>query len=284
MNKLDTKRRAAVVRSLIEGNSIRATCRITDTAKGTVLRLLEDIGAACQEYQDRTLRNLRCRELQCDELWSFVAKKERRATVEERAEGKGDAWIWSAIDAQTKLVPCWHVGSRDADAAFTFMEDLASRLAHRVQLTTDGLKVYLGAVEDAFGWNGVDYAMLVKLYGEAPEGQRRYSPPEIIGIQKEWVMGKPDPDKVSTSFVESHNLTMRMRNRRLTRLTNGYSKKLENHMHSLSLYFMAYNFVHVHHTLTKANGGVHTTPAMAAGVADHVWKVEEIVALLPDSN
>jgi hypothetical protein len=163
------------------------------------------------------------------------------------------------------------------------MEDLVSRLANRVQLTTDGLKVYLQAVENAFGWNGVDYAMLVKLYGESAEGQRRYSPAEIIGIQKEWVMGRPDPEKVSTSFIEAHNLTLRMRNRRLTRLTTGYSKKLENHMHSLSLYFMAYNFVHVHHTLTKARKGVHTTPAMAAGVTDHVWKVEEIVKLL-DSN
>ena len=283
MNKLDSSRRSAIVRSLIEGNSIRATCRITGTAKGTVLRLLEAVGAACQEYQDRTLRKLPCRELQCDELWSFVGKKEKRATDEQKRQGLGDAWIWTAIDAQSKLVPCWHVGGRDAHAAFTFMEDLVSRLANRVQLTTDGLRVYLQAVEDAFGWNGVDYATLLKLYGEAPEGQRRYSPAQIIGIQKEWVMGNPDPDKVSTSFVEAANLTMRMRNRRLTRLTNGYSKKLENHMHSLSLYFMAYNFVHVHHTLTKARKGVHTTPAMAAGVTDHVWKVEEIVKLL-DSN
>jgi hypothetical protein len=160
------------------------------------------------------------------------------------------------------------------------MEDLASRLANRVQVTTDGLKVYISAIEKAFGWNGVDYAMLVKLYGAAPEGETRYSPSQVIGIQSAWIMGKPDPDKVSTSFVESHNLTMRMRNRRLTRLTNGYSKKLENHMHSLSLYFMAYNFIHVHHTLTKAAKGIHTTPAMAAGVTDHVWKVNEIVALL----
>ncbi len=284
MNKLDTARRSAVVRALIEGNSIRATCRITGTAKGTVLRLLEDIGAACREYQDRALRELPCRELQCDELWSFVGKKNKRATEADKREGRGDAWIWTAIDAQLKIIPCWHVGSRDADAAFTFMEDLVSRLANRVQLTTDGLKVYAKAVEDAFGWNGVDYAMLVKLYGETPEAQRRYSPAQVIGIQKDWVMGRPDPDKVSTSFVESHNLTMRMRNRRLTRLTNAYSKKLENHMHSLSLYFMAYNFVHVHHTLTKERGGVHTTPAIAAGVSDHVWKVDEIVRLLPDSN
>lgn len=257
---------------------------MTGTAKGTVLRLLADVGAACAEYQDSTLRNLPCRDLQCDELWSFVGAKEKHATAAQKSQGFGDAWIWTAIDRPTKLVPCWHVGNRDADAAFTFMEDLASRLTHRVQLTTDGLKAYLSAVEDAFGWNGVDYAMLVKLYGEAPEGQRRYSPAEVIGIQKQWVMGKPDPDKVCTSHVESANLTMRMRNRRLTRLTNGYSKKLENHMHSLSLYFMAYNFVHVHHTLTKAAKGVHTTPAMAAGVTDHVWKASEIVSLLPDSN
>jgi IS1 family transposase len=284
MNKLDTPRRAAVIRSLIEGNSIRATCRITGTAKGTVLSLLEDVGAACKEYQDTTLRNLPCRELQLDELWSFVGRKERNTTQAQKREGLGDAWIWTAIDAQTKLVPCWHVGSRDADAAITFAEDLAARLANRVQITTDGLRAYITAVESAFGWNGVDYAQLVKLYGEAPEGQRRYSPSEFVGIQVQWIMGKPDPDKVSTSFAESHNLTMRMRNRRLTRLTNGYSKKLENHMHSLSLYFMAYNFVHIHHTLTKANKGVSTTPAMAAGVTNHVWKVSEIVQLLPDSN
>jgi IS1 family transposase len=280
MNQLDVSRRSAVVRSLIEGNSIRSTCRITGTAKGTVLRLLAEVGAACHAYQDQAFRKLPCRELQVDALWSFVGAKERNATPERKLVGAGDAWIWTAIDANTKLIPCWHVGSRDADAAFTFMEDLAARLANRVQLTSDGLRAYLRAVEDAFGWNGVDYAQLVKLYGPAPEGQRRYSPPEIIGIQKEWVIGNPDPEKVSTSFVESHNLTMRMRNRRLTRHTNGYSKKLENHMHSISLYFMAYNFVHVHHTLTKAAKGVHTTPAMAAGVTDHVWTVNEIIALL----
>ena len=286
MNKVPAARRAAIVRSLIEGNSIRSTCRITGTAKGTVLRLLADVGEASLEYQDKALRNLPCRELQCDEIWSFVGVKENRATDEQKRAGLGDSWVWTAIDTATKLIPCWHIGERNADAAFTFMEDLAGRLANRVQITTDGLRVYLAAVENAFGWDGTDYAQLVKIYGASPEGQRRYSPAEVIGIQKEWVMGNPDPDKVSTSFVESHNLTMRMRNRRMTRLTNGYSKKLENHHHSLSLYFMAYNFVHIHSTLTKANKGIKQTPAMAAGVTDHVWTVDEIVALLnsDDSN
>jgi IS1 family transposase len=280
MNKLDAGQRAAIVRALIEGNSVRATCRITGTAKGTVLKLLADVGSACTAFQDGSLRNLPCRQLQIDELWSFVGAKERNVTDAQKREGLGDAWIWTAIDAETKLVPCWHVGPRDADAAFTFIQDLAARLANRVQITTDGLRAYISAIESVFGWNGTDYAQLVKLYGEAPEGQRRYSPAEIISIQAHWIMGRPDPDKISTSYVESHNLTMRMRNRRLTRLTNGYSKKRENHLHSLSLYFMAYNFVHVHHTLTKAAKGVHTTPAMAAGVTDHVWKVSEIIELL----
>lgn len=182
--------------------------------------------------------------------------------------------------ADTKLVPCWHIGRRDANAAITYMEDLASRLANRVQLTTDGHHAYLRAAEGAFGWNGVDYATLVKLYGAASEGQRRYSPPEITGTQVTCVMGRPDPGLVSTSFVESHNLSMRMRNLRLPRLMNGYSKKLKNHMHALSLYFMAYNFIHVHNTLTKQHRGIRHTPAMAVGVTDHVWNLEEIVNLL----
>lgn len=280
-NVLSPERRTAVIRSLIEGNSVRATCRITGTAKGTVLRLLREIGDACTVFQDSALRNLPCREIQCDEIWSFVGAKERSVKkLAQRRAGMGDCWVWTALCAQTKLIACWQLGSRDAGAAKTFMEDLVSRLAHRVQLTTDGFRPYLTAVESAFGWNGVDYAMLVKLYGEAPDGQRRYSPAEIVATEKHPVMGNPDPKKVSTSYVESHNLTMRMRNRRMTRLTNGYSKKWENHMHALSLYFMAYNFVHVHHTLTKRNNGVHTTPAMAAGLTDHPWKVEEIVALL----
>lgn len=284
MNKLPAAKRVAVIRSLIEGNSIRSTVRMTGAAKNTVLKLLAEVGAACSEYQDKALVNLPCREIQCDEIWSFIGKKEKRLKPQERGTGrKGDCWTWTALCAQTKLIPCWHVGRRDVVAARAFVEDLASRLAHRVQLTTDGHRPYLKAVEIAFGWNGVDYAVLDKLYSHptgAPEAARRYSPSEVVGTEKTWVMGNPDMKKVSTSLVESHNLTMRMRNRRLTRLTNGYSKKLENHMHAMSLYMMAYNFVHVHHTLTKARNGIHTTPAMAAGVADHVWKVEEIVALL----
>lgn len=206
--------------------------------------------------------------------------KERNVPRDEKGRGRGDAWTWTAICADTKLIPCWHVGSRDAESGRLFMEDLASRLAHRVQLTTDGHRAYLSAVEGAFGWNGVDYAMLVKLYGQPIEGTRRYSPPELIGIEKERVMGDPDEMHVSTSYVESQNTRMRTNIRRLTRLTNGHSKKLENHVHAMSLWFMYYNFCRPRMTLTKAKGGIKTTPAMAAGVADHVWKLDEVVALL----
>jgi IS1 family transposase len=287
MNRLSTSQRSAILRALIEGASVRSTCRITGAAKGTVLKLLTEVGEACADYQNRHLVQLQCKRVQCDEIWSFVGAKERNVPITQRGQGRGDVWTWTALCSESKLIACWHIGGRDADAAAIFMEDLASRLANRVQLTTDGHRAYLSAVEGAFGWNGVDYAQLVKLYGSTVENireaHRRYSPAIVIGTEPTWVMGEPDSDHVSTSFVESHNLTMRMRNRRMTRLTNGYSKKLENHMAALSLYFMAYNFIHVHSTLTKERKGVHTTPAMAAGVADHVWKVEEIINLL-DSN
>jgi IS1 family transposase len=199
---------------------------------------------------------------------------------DEKGRGRGDAWIWVAVCADTKLVPCWHVGTRDADAASYFMEDLASRLAARVQLTTDGHKPYMAAVEGAFGRNGVDYAMLVKLYGPSIEGTHRYSPPEVVGIEKHWIMGRPEEAHVSTSYVERQNLTMRMNIRRLTRLTNGHSEKLENHCHAIALHYMYYNFCRKHGTLTKGRGGIHTTPAMAAKVTDRVWKLEDVVALL----
>ncbi len=280
MNRLSLERRTRVIAALVEGNSVRATCRMTGTAKGTVLRLLAEVGQACLDYQRGVMVNLPCRRVQCDEIWSFVGSKDRNTKPELRGTGeRGDVWTWTAICADTKLVPVWHVGTRDASAASMFMDDLAPRLASRVQLTTDGHRAYLSAVEGAFGWNGADYAMLVKIYGPAPEGQRRYSPPQIIGTETHWVMGTPDPDHVNTSFAERQNLTMRMQMRRFTRLTNAFSKKLENHMHAISLHFMWYNFARSHQTLTRANGGIHTTPAMAAGIADRVWKIEDIVAL-----
>lgn len=285
MNRLSPERRALILSALVDGNSIRATCRITGAAKNTVVKLLEEVGGACLTFQRAELVNLPCTRIQCDEIWSFVGAKERTIAPADKGNGRGDVWTWTALCADTKIVPCWHLGARDADAAAFFMEDLASRLANRVQLTTDGLKAYLSAVEGAFGWNGVDYAMLVKLYGQAPEGQRRYSPPEIVGTDKTWIMGAPIKADVSTSFVERQNLTMRMNMRRFTRLTNAFSKKLENHAHAVSLHFMNYNFCRPHLTLTKANGGIHTTPAMAARVADHVWKISEVVALADqDSN
>ena len=280
MNRLTPARRSAIIHALCEGQSVNGTARMTGASKVTIPKLLADVGAVCLAYQRERFVNLPCRRLQVDEVWSFVHCKENRIPRDERGRGKGDCWIWVALDTETKLVPCWHIGARDADAAAYFMEDLASRLANRVQLTTDGHRAYLSAVEGAFGWNGVDYAMLVKLYSEAIEGRRRYSPPEVVGIEKHWIMGKPDLRHVSTSFVERQNLTMRMNIRRLTRLTNGHSKKLENHGHSVALHYMYYNHCRSHETLTKANGGIHTTPAMAAGVSDHVWKVSEIVDLL----
>ena len=280
MNKLSTEKRATILLALCEGSSVSATSRMTGASKVTILKLLRDIGPVLLGYQRQTLVDLRCRRLQCDEVWSFVGAKERNVPLNERGRGRGDVWIWAAICADTKLIPCWHIGGRDANAAYLFMEDLASRLANRVQLTTDGLKSYLSAVEGAFGWGQVDYAMLVKLYGQSPDGPRRYSPPEVIGIDKHWVMGNPDPDDVSTSYIERQNLTMRMNVRRLTRLTNGFSKKIENHSHAMSLHYMYYNFVRKHQTLTQRAGGIHKTPAMAAGVADHVWTMEEVVGLL----
>ena len=280
MNRLSTEKRSMILTALCEGASVNATSRMTGVSKVTILKLLGDIGPVLLDYQRDTFVNLPCKRIQCDEVWSFVGAKERNIPRDERGRGRGDVWIWAAICADTKLVPCWHVGARDADAGYLFMEDLASRLANRVQLTTDGHRAYLSAVEGAFGWGHVDYAMLVKLYGQSLEGQRRYSPPEIIGIDKNRVMGDPDPDQVSTSYIERQNLTMRMNVRRLTRLTNAFSKKIGNHRHALALHYMYYNFVRKHQTLTKQAGGIHKTPAMAAGVADHVWTMEEVVGLL----
>ncbi|MBI4336797.1 MAG: IS1 family transposase [Chloroflexi bacterium] len=284
MNKLNLERQTQVVKALCEGNSIRSTSRMMGVAVNTVVKLLRELGAACLDYQDKTMHNLPCKRLQCDEIWSFVYSKAKNVPERHQGEfGYGDVWTWTAIDAATKLVPCWHVGARNADDAHQFITGLAARLTHRVQLTTDGHTPYLEAVEGAFG-SEIDYAMLIKLYGPVEptkEARRRYSPAECVGTEKRVIQGKPDAAHISTSYVERQNLTMRMSMRRFTRLTNAFSKKLENHMFALALHFMHYNFARPHQTLSKP---YRTTPAMAAGLTDHVWTAEEIVSLLDRSN
>lgn len=276
MNKLSKAKRAQIVSALVEGNSIRATCRMTGAAKGTVIKLLVDLGRVCGEFQHRTLVNLPTRRVQCDEVWTFCYAKQRNLPAHlNGVPGFGDVWTWTALDADSKLVVSWLVGARDGGYATAFMQDVAMRLKSRVQLTTDGHKVYLNAVEDAFGAD-VDYAMLVKMYGASPEAETRYSPAQCTGCQKQGITGNPDPRHVSTSYVERQNLTMRMSLRRFTRLTNAFSKKIENLEAAVALHFMYYNFGRVHQTL-------RVTPAMEAGIADHVWTLEEIVGLM-DSN
>ncbi|CAN5600975.1 IS1 family transposase [soil metagenome] len=284
-NRLSTEQRARIVGCLVEGNSIRATVRMTGAAKNTVVKLLVDLGAACSAYQDETLRGLDCQRVQVDEIWSFVGAKQKNVTAEHPVDF-GDVWTYVAIDADTKLVPAWLVGQRTAEDAELVLRDLASRLTGRIQLTTDGLRVYAWAAEGAFGGE-VDYAMLIKLYGNSPQGpQTRYSPAPCVGTEVKKVSGAPDPAHIATSYVERQNLTMRMGMRRFTRLTNAFSKKVENVVHAVSLHFMFYNFARPHQTLTKANGGRPTTPAMAAGVADQVWTLRDIAGLLdqPQSN
>jgi IS1 family transposase len=277
MNTLTTAKRTAVVRCLVEGNSIRATVRITGVAKNTVTKLLVDLGAACSEYQDRVLRNLPCQFLQADEIWSFCNAKARNVPDAHRDDPEwGDVWTWTAIDRETKLVPSWYVGDRTAESAVVLMDDLRSRLAHRIQLSTDGHKAYINAVQDAFG-DDVDYAQIVKLYGVDPEADHKYSPAKCLGQQVTRITGVPDLAEVGTSHVERQNLTMRMGMRRFTRLTNAFSRKVENLAAAVSLHFMYYNFARPHMSLANP---YPRTPAMAAGVSDHVWKIEEIVALL----
>ena len=276
MNVLSIAERVAIVRCLVDGCSMRATARITGVARNTIDKLLVALGEACSRCQDATLRNLSCKHIQVDECWAFSYCKQKQVT-EEIADRQiaGDIWTWAAIDADTKLVPCWTLGKRDAETAESFVADLASRLTDRVQLTSDGLKAYLAAVLNAFG-EAIDYAQLVKVYEQDSEGQRRYSPPECVTCDKISIIGESDPKHISTSFIERQNLTMRMGMRRFTKLTNAFSKKAENHAAAVSLHMMFYNFGRVHQTLK-------TSPAVAAGVADHVWSIEEIVALL-DSN
>jgi IS1 family transposase len=268
MNKLNRAKQAQVIAALVEGNSINATVRMTGVAKNTILKLIADVGTACEEYQNRTLRNLTCKRVQCDEIWQFCYAKEKNVPAEKRGQfGYGDVWTWVAIDADTKLVASWMLGGRDAGTAYAFIQDLASRLANRIQLTTDGHRAYVSAIEDTFG-SEVDYAMLVKLYGNEREGEARYSPAVCIDCKPIAISGNPDPKHISTSYVERQNLTMRMGMRRFTRLTNGFSKKIENHFFAVAIHYMHYNFCRVHKTL-------RVTPAMEAGIADHVWTIEE---------
>ncbi len=275
MNRLSIADRAHIIAALVEGNSLRSTSRLCDVAFNTVLNLVPEIGIACAGYHDAHVRNVRAKRIQCDEIWQFVGAKQKNVTLEQKADGWGDVWTWTAIDADTKLCISYMVGGRDSGWAFDFMQDVASRVRGRVQLTTDGHKPYLEAVENAFG-SDVDFATLQKVYGASTnEDHRRYSPAQCIGCEMKVVMGDPDPAHVSTSYVERQNLTMRMSMRRFTRLTNAFSKKIDNHAHSVALHFMHYNYCRVHKTL-------RVTPAMEAGLSDHIWSLEELAGLLED--
>jgi len=272
MNKLSTAKRVQVISALVEGVSINATVRMTGVSKNTVLKLLADIGNACAIYQHRVFRNLNCKRIECDEIWSFCFSKAKNVPADkEGVFGYGDVYTWVAIDAESKLVPSWYVGRRDGHCAMEFMRDLSARLSSRVQLTTDGHKAYLNAVEENFG-SDIDYAMLIKVYG-GEQSEVRYSPAECLGTMKERISGNPEVELVSTSYVERQNLTMRMCMRRFTRLTNAHSKKIENHIHAIALHYMFHNFARIHSTL-------RCSPAMAAGVTKKLWSIEDIVALL----
>jgi IS1 family transposase len=282
MNTLSIDRQAAVLRALCEGNSIRATARLVGCSKDTVQKLLRDVGCHAKNFHDRFVRNLSAKRVQLDELWSFVGMKEKHATAEDKKAGRGDVWTWYGLDSDSKLIVAYRVGSRDATNANAFVADLADRLANRVQLTSDGLRYYLAAVESAFGWNGVDYAQLVKIYGadNAVGSAKRYSPAEYVRAEKSWIMGQPKMEDVSTSHVERLNLTTRMHIRRFTRLTNAFSKKVEYHLYAVALHVLWVNYCRPHTTLTKAAKAAKTTPAMAAGLTDRVWTEKDILALL----
>jgi IS1 family transposase len=275
MNQLSTVKRVEVIAALVEGNSIRSTERMTGVAKHTILHLLAELGTACAHFQDICLTDLPCRHIQCDEVWSFCYAKDKNLPEPLRGQfGYGSVWTWTAICADCKLVPCWLVGLRDAEYGSVFMRDLARRLKNRVQLTTDGHRAYLEAVESAFGAD-IDYAMLIKLYGAPQDSETRYSPSECIGVQSQRIQGNPEFSHISTSYAERQNLSMRMAMRRMTRLTNAFSKKVENLAHATSVYFMYYNFARIHSTL-------RVTPAMEAKITSHVWTIEEILRLLEE--
>jgi IS1 family transposase len=273
MNKLPNAKRAKILHLLVEGNALRSVSRIEDVSINTVTKLLIDAGKSCSDYQDKALTNLECKRLQLDEIWAFCYAKQRNLPFAKRAPvDAGDIWTWVAIDAETKLVPSWRIGDRSSDTAIEFVCDLSKRLANRVQITSDGNRAYLEAVEAGFGAD-VDYAQLIKLYGEVPHPAGRYSPAQIQGTKTFCCTGDPDPKHISTSYVERQNLAMRMSMRRFTRLTNAHSKKAENHAHMVSLHFMHYNFCRIHKSL-------RVTPAMAAGVTERLWSVEDIVTLI----
>jgi IS1 family transposase len=273
MNLLTKEKRIRVLAVLVEGNSIRSTVRITGVAKNTIIKLLKDIGQACERYHSKAMVDLPCNRIQVDEIWSFCYAKQKNVPKHLQGFwGYGDVWTWVAMDADTKLVPAWLVGGRDAGWATAFMQDVAKRLRHRVQLTSDGHRAYLDAVDDAFAGD-IDYATLTKLYGKVKEPDQRYSPSQITGCQLAVINGNPDPRYISTSYIERQNLTIRMQMRRFTRLTNGFSKKIDNLHYAVALHFMYYNFCRIHQTL-------RITPAMAAGISDHLWEIEDIVNLL----
>lgn len=273
MNKLSPQDRAKILTLLCEGMAIRAIVRVTGASKNTVAKLLADVGQACAAYHDQHVRNLKSQRIQMDEIWSFIyAKNDNVRRAKNAPEEAGDAWTWTAIDADSKLLVSWLVGQRNTDSALRFVDDLRSRLADRVQLTSDGHRPYLTAVDTVFG-DDVDYAMLHKIYGSDPVGDKRYSPAVCIGAQKRKITGRPDAKHISTSYAERANLTMRMHMRRFTRLTNAFSKKVENHVAAVALHTMFYNFVRVHQTLK-------VSPAMAAGVTDRLWEISDIVQVL----
>ena len=273
MNRLSTTKRAQIVAALIEGNSVRGTCRLTGVSKDAVLKLIPELGVACRQHHDAAVRGVRTRRVQCDEVWSFCYAKEKNVPVAKEGTGAGSVWTWTAIDADTKLILSYLCGGRDASYACQFMEDLASRVTTRIQITTDGHRAYAEAVEGAFGMD-VDYAMLIKLYGAPTDNpDSRYSPAQCIGIRTGILSGNPDRQHISTSFVERQNLNLQMGVRRFTRLTNAFSKKFENHCHMVAIYHAYYNFCRVHQTL-------RVTPAMEAGLTDHIWSVAELVNLL----
>src|SRR5437762_13486231 len=278
MNKLPLAKRVQILSMLCEGSSCRSISRVADVSLNTVCKTLIDAGKACARFHDETVRGVASKRVQCDEAWSFCyAKQKNVAAAKAAPQGAGDVWTWTALDSDTKLILTWQVGGRDAEYALMLMDDLRGRLANRVQLTTDGHKAYLQAVEEAFGAD-IDYGMLVKLYGPETSGQgheRKYSPSECVGARKDTITGDPDPRHVSTSYTERANLTMRMSMRRFTRLTNAFSKKLQNHEYMVALYALWYNFVRIHKTL-------RTSPAMAAGIESRLWSMEGVVALIDE--